>query len=173
MFDSQWGLPAGGIVAPCRDAHPSPIDWSATAAWVQALGSILAIWAAGRVVVVLQQRLARQQVAAEATRDEPVKHGLRGFDGERFTDALAGLTSMTPHDVGDLRLVELLAAYPSMLRTAKAEVEQAGMLTQTGLGPQGGLWERLHDFEQRSATLYAEAGRILTRDQRRVRLWWL
>ena len=156
-------------------------------AWVQAVGSILAIWASGRVVV-RQQRLAREQViegvfaaigvahdlltdAAATARDELLKNGFHDFDPGRFNDALAWLTSATPHAIGNLRLVELVAEYPPMLRKAGVQVERATTRARGNTGAPEGLWHELYSFEQRSADLYAEAGRILTLAQKRTRHW--
>lgn len=174
-------LHSAGVRALCD------IDWQAIAAWVQALGSIGAIWAAGRVVV-RQQRLSREQViegvlaaigiahdllteAAATARDQEQKNGFRTFDPERFTDALAWLISATPHVVGDLRLVELVSEYPPMLRKAYGEVARAVALAKDGRQTPGNLWDELYDAEQRSVGFYAEAGRILTLAQQRTREW--
>ena len=111
--------------------------------------------------------------AATTARDHNEKMGWATFDPERFRDVLASLATIAPAQVGDLRLVELLAAYPPLLRDAG---NIAAASTRRGIGAReigSGVWTVLHDAEQKSIGLYAEAGRILTLAQARRRRWML
>jgi len=163
-----------------------PVAWDDTAAWVQAVGSVFAIWAAGRIAV-LQQRLARESaiegilgtlglvhsLLAEAAalirdRDAP---GVIGLQFTRYDDALAWITGLDPTLIGHMGLVELVAGYPPLLRRSRDQMRAAvRVVLETGQVPEN-VWMGLHDLEQRSAGMMEEAGRILTRAQSARRLW--
>lgn len=163
------------------EAHPG------LAAWVQGIGTVIAIYVTGRISVLQQRLVAEERAegilasisvadcvltdAAAAVRDNNSTARVQHFDVARYEDALRLLDAVAP-DARHLRLVELAAELRTLLRQSHALMAPAVRLAQDGRAVPG-IWPELHDAEQRAHGITAEAGRVLTRAQCRRARWWL
>ena len=155
----------------------------------QAVGTVVAVWAAGRVVV-LQQRLARTErveallgiaayavdqltEAARVVRDAPADPwALLNARLGPMDDAAAMLAAVPAHELGSSQMVALFAQLRQLVREARPEFAKAQDMV-TVAGDVSTYWEPLHSREQEGVEILAAIGRFhdLANGQRRS--WWI
>jgi hypothetical protein len=167
------------------ECSPDLATWAAVA---QAAGSILAIWAAGRVVV-LQQRLGRVErldallgiagyavdqlsEAARLTRDANETGALINAPVEPLADAETMLAGIPAHELGSARLVELLAKLRRLVREARPQFAHAREMIKI-TGDVSSHWDFLDTREQMAIGILAEIGRIHGLARGRLCRWLL
>ncbi len=162
------------------------IDWPA---WVQAIGSIAAIYMAGRVSV-LQERLTHTRRveaatgvageivdllgdAASAVRDGNGTTGrLRRFNVKRFAD-LEGMLAIIPlHELGSMQLVKSFTDLRYDLQDGAQAMRAAISADETQADP-APHWDRIYSVEQRAILHLLEVDGVLRSAQRAGKLWWL
>ncbi|WP_295196487.1 hypothetical protein [uncultured Brevundimonas sp.] len=162
-------------------------DWSAIAAWVQAAGSILAIWFAGRFVV-RQQLLSRVErieaavgvISLASALAQEIKAALHvhdmgnvSWDGgrERFDRVGRYLEQIPLLDLGSIALIEVVDQAQRRfadLTTDFFEAVTPDPITFIDLSK-----PIIDDHEQALIEIERKACVLLSRAQKRARRWWM
>jgi len=167
------------------------VNWGVVAAWVQAIGSVMAIWAAGRVVdlTARKSRLERLEgvagilsysanIVAEAegvVENSLLElHNVDVFSSKRLDDCYAMLSSILGHlvQIGSSRIPGLVSEAMEAVRNSRDSLLAANTAIYAGV-PASAMSVTLKRESTRLAKIKITVDGFVEEQQRRVNRWWL